>query len=86
MCLIPLLKDLVCSRTRESFDLAWNELIRVAESKKKEKLRGWLDSTYHDIIVYLDFPEVHWSRIKCTNSLERLNQELKLREVHLYFP
>jgi len=73
-----LLKDLVGSRTKESFDLAWNELIRVAESKGKEKLIDWLDSTYHKITVYQDFPEVHWSRINCTNSLERLNQELRL--------
>lgn len=78
--LLPLMKDLVGSRTRESFDLAWNELIRVVDAKGKEKLRDWLDSTYHEITVYLDFPTTHWSRIKCTNSLERLNQELRRRE------
>jgi transposase-like protein len=78
--LMPLMKDLVGSRTRESFELAWNELTRVVEAKGKEKLRDWLDSTYHDIVVYLDFPSAHWSRIKCTNSLERLNEELRRRE------
>ena len=78
--LIPLLKDLVGSRTRESFELAWNELFRVVDAKGKEKLRDWLDSTYHEITVYLDFPAAHWSRIKCTNSLERINEELRRRE------
>ncbi len=78
--LLPLLKDLVGSRTRESFELAWNELHRVVDAKGKEKLRDWLDSTYHDITIYLEFPPSHWSRIKCTNSLERLNEELRRRE------
>jgi len=78
--LLPLIKDLVGSRTRESFELAWNELLRVVDAKGKEKLRDWLDSTYHEITVYLDFPPTHWSRIKCTNSLERLNEELRRRE------
>ncbi|MBP7118384.1 MAG: IS256 family transposase [Candidatus Cloacimonetes bacterium] len=78
--LVPLIKDLVGSRTKDSFALAWNELSRVVEAKSKDKLRDWLDSTYHEITVYLDFPPAHWSRIKCTNSLERLNEELRRRE------
>ena len=78
--LIPLTKDLVGSRTRESFELAWNELTRATETKGKEKLMDWLDSTYHEISVYLEFPPAHWTKIKCTNSLERLNEELRRRE------
>jgi len=77
--LLPLIKDLVGSRTKESFELAWKELNRVAQSKGKDNLLDWLDSTYHEISVYLDFPAAHWSRIKCTNSLERLNEELRRR-------
>ncbi|MBP7117579.1 MAG: transposase [Candidatus Cloacimonetes bacterium] len=46
-----------------------------------------MDSTYHEISVYLDFPTAHWSRIKCTNSLERLNEELRLEgEMHPDIP
>ena len=78
--LLPLIKDLVGSRTKESFELAWRELNRVAQSKGKDNLLDWLDSTYHEISVYLDFPAANWSRIKCTNSLERLNEELRRRE------
>lgn len=78
--LLPLTKDLVGSRTKESFELAWKELNRAAQSKGKDNLLDWLDSTYHEISVYLDFPAAHWSRIKCTNSLERLNEELRRRE------
>ena len=60
--------------------MAWRELNRVIQSKGKDNLLDWFDSTYHEISVYLDFPVVHWSRIKCTNSLERLNEELRRRE------
>ena len=77
---LPLLKDLVGSGTRESFELAWRELNRVVQSKGKDNLLDWLDSTYHEISVYLNFPVAHWSRIKCTNSLERINEELRRRE------
>jgi len=78
--LLPLLKDLVGSRTRESFELAWRELNQVVQAKGKDKLLDWLDATYYEISVYLNFPTAHWSRIKCTNSLERINQELRRRE------
>jgi len=78
--LLPLLKDLVGSRTRESFELAWRHLCSVVEAKGKDKLGSWLDDTYHEISVYLEFPTGHWSRIKSTNPLERLNEELRRRE------
>jgi len=78
--LLPLLKDLVGSRTKESFELAWRNLCSVVEAKGKEKLGSWLDDTFHEISVYLEFPSDHWSRIKSTNPLERLNEELRRRE------
>ena len=78
--LLPLLKDLVGSRTRDSFELAWKELINTAQAKAKDKLLDWLDSTFHEISVYLEFPPSHWCKIKSTNPLERLNEELRRRE------
>jgi len=78
--LTPLLKSVVCSGTKESFELAWKELIKVVEAKRHEKVSNWLESTYHDITVYLEFPPEHWTKIKCTNSLERLNEEVRRRE------
>ncbi|MDP3113661.1 MAG: transposase [Candidatus Cloacimonadaceae bacterium] len=78
--LMPLLKDVVCSGTKESFELAWKELIKVVETKGRDRLSEWLDSTYLEITVYLEFPPAHWTKIKCTNSLERLNEELRRRE------
>ena len=78
--LIPLMKDLVGSRTKGSFELAWQKLINIAQAKGKDKLLDWLDCTYHEISVYLDFPPSHWSKIKSTNPIERLNEELRRRE------
>ena len=78
--LLPLLKDLVGSRTVDSFELSWKELINTAQAKAKDKLLDWLDSTFHEISVYLEFPPSHWCKIKSTNPLERLNEELRRRE------
>jgi len=78
--MLPLLKDLVGSRTRESFKLAWKELINTAQAKGKDNFLDWLDSTFHEISTYLEFPPSHWSKIKSTNPLERLNEELRRRE------
>jgi len=78
--LLPLMKDLVVSRTKESFELAWKELVHITQAKGKDKLLDWLDNTYHEISVYLDFPTSHWSNFKSTNPLERLNEEHRRRE------
>lgn len=59
--LLPLIKDLVGSRTKELFEVAWKELNRVARFWGKDTLLDWLDSTYHEISVYLDFHAAHWS-------------------------
>ncbi|HHV37792.1 MAG TPA: hypothetical protein GXX77_08200 [Candidatus Cloacimonetes bacterium] len=60
--------------------MVWKELINTAISKGKDKLLDCLDSTFHEISVYLEFPSLHWSKIKSTNTLESLNEELRRRE------
>ncbi|HNU62619.1 MAG TPA: transposase [Methanofastidiosum sp.] len=60
--------------------LSYSRITGSSRQKGKDKLLAWLDATYNEISVYLDFPTAHWSRIKCTNSLERLNEELRGRE------
>jgi transposase-like protein len=77
---VPLLKNLVNSSTKSMFDMAWDDLVRETEARGREKLLDWLDSTYHGIVIYLDFPPSHWSKIKSSNPIERLNQELLRRE------
>ena len=55
-------------------------LLIVVEQKGKYKLREWLEESYEEISTYLNFPPEHWMKIKCTNVLERLNEELRRRE------
>ena len=78
--LIPLLKSVVNASTEEMFNFAWRHLLIVAEVKGKYKLREWLEESYDEISTYLNFPPEHWMKIKCTNVLERLNEELRRRE------
>lgn len=75
--MLPLLKDLVGSRTVDSFELAWKELINTVQAKGKDKLLDW---PFYKLSVYLEFPPSHWSKIKSTYPLERLNEELRCRE------
>ena len=44
-----------------------------------EKLAEYLENAIEEIIVYKGFDERHWQRIRTTNKLERLNQEIKRR-------
>ena len=44
-----------------------------------EDLADYLEEALEEIIVYKGFDEKHWKRIKTTNKVERLNQEIKRR-------
>ena len=43
------------------------------------KLSNLLDEAEPDVLAYMAFPEDHWRQIHSTNSLERLNREVKRR-------
>jgi putative transposase len=46
---------------------------------KCPKLGGFIDDSETDVLTHLDFPSQHRTRIHSTNSLERLNKEVKRR-------
>ncbi|GGD34729.1 IS256 family transposase [Aureimonas glaciei] len=46
---------------------------------KCPKLGGFIDDSETDVLAHLDFPGQHRTRIHSTNSLERLNKEVKRR-------
>ncbi len=52
----------------------------MANQKKNNNLASWLEETYEEITIYLKFPPEHRSKIKSTNPIERLNEELRRRE------
>ena len=43
------------------------------------KLRGLMEEAEHDVLAYLAFPREHRTKLHSTNTLERLNGEVKRR-------
>lgn len=43
------------------------------------KLAALMDDAEDDVLAFMSFPKEHWPKLASTNSLERLNKELKRR-------
>ena len=54
---------------------------RVADGFRThhERLARLLDDAEDDVLAYAAFPRAHWKQLWSTNSLERLNKEVKRR-------
>ncbi len=48
-------------------------------SSRWPKAAEVMERAEEDILVYMAFPQKHWTRIYSTNPLERLNKEVKRR-------
>nr|WP_106779084.1 IS256 family transposase [Lysinibacillus timonensis] len=55
-------------------------MVKYAEDRKFEKALQVLDEGFEDTIQYMSFPKEIRVNIRSTNSLERLNQEVRRRE------
>jgi len=53
---------------------------QFGENRKYEKALALLDEGFEDTIQYMNFPEKMRCHIRSTNSLERLNEEVRRRE------
>ncbi len=78
--LMGLIGSLVNAVDRENFETAKERLLHQVENKNNTKLYDWLEETLPEVSTYLIFPENHWKKIKSTNPLERLNEEIRRRE------
>ena len=55
------------------------KLIQELEEEGLKRAASTCERYIYDLYNYQVFPEKHWSRIKTTNMLERVNKELKRR-------
>ena len=63
------------------------KLIAQKWQKSSPKLSAWLEANAPEALTVFAFPEGHRRRLRTTNGLERLNQELRRRtRVALIFP
>jgi putative transposase len=63
------------------------KLIAQKWQKSSPKLSAWLEANVPEALTVFAFPEGHRRRLRTTNGLERLNEELKRRtRVALIFP
>ena len=75
---IPLLKDVFAATNREDAIIRKNRLIDKLEIEKPEIAR-WIDEEIESCFSVYNLPESHHKRMRSTNMIERLNQELKRR-------
>jgi putative transposase len=75
---IALLKDVFSAAGREDAIVRKERLVEVLESKKPAVSR-WIDEHIETCLSAYNLPASHYRKMKSTNMLERLNQELKRR-------
>jgi len=66
------------SRNRADAEKRLDEMIEEWEEKIPEAAT-WLDENARETLAVLDFPNSHWVRLRTSNGLERIMQELKRR-------
>ena len=75
---IPLLKDIFAATSKEDAIIRKGKLIDQLEDEKPEVAR-WIDEEIESCFSVYNLPQSHHRRMKSTNMIERLNQELKRR-------
>ena len=76
----PLFNKLLNAQTREASHNAWLEIKKQCIQKGLDSFLDWLEESEGDLFNYLIYPETHWCKIRTTNPIERLNEEIRRRE------
>lgn len=74
----PALKDIFNAPDREQAESRLEAMILRLQTSDLE-LADWLEENAPETLSVFSFPEAHCRRIKSTNSLERLNEEIRRR-------
>jgi len=85
-CVAKRNRAMVAAALRNAFDqpnrdaakAQWQKLID-AFVDPADKLAKLMREAEHDVLAFMSFPSDHWSQLHSTNSLERLNKEVKRR-------
>ena len=75
---IPMLKDIFAATSREDAMTRKNKLMDELEPVKSDLAR-WIDDEIESCFSVFNLPVSHHRRMRSTNMIERLNQELKRR-------
>ncbi len=75
---VAMLKTIFVQDTAEAAREQWTS-VADALRERCPKLVELMDRSREDVLVYMSFPREHWAQIASTNSLERLNGEIKRR-------
>jgi len=76
---MKLLKKVFASESKEEAFERLKKVREFLESHKKISVLNWIEENIEESFAVFDLPPEHRKRMKSTNMLERLNQELKRR-------
>ncbi len=84
---MSLLQDVFATRTKEEAQERGKVLIAKLREAKKEKIADWVEENLEDCLGVYAIPEKHRIKLRTTNMVERLNEEIKRRcQVIRVFP
>lgn len=82
-----LLQDVFAARTKEEAQEKGKILAAKLREAKKEKVADWIEENLEDCLGIYTIPEKHRIKLRTTNMVERLNEEIKRRcQVIRVFP
>jgi len=76
---IKLLQNVFAADTKEEALNRIKPLYDFLDTHKKENVRQWLEDSIEDTLAVYALPAEHRKKMRTTNMLERLNEELKRR-------